>query len=71
MATVPPMECQIVQLEPGLLIPRGLTLRELAAVMAMQGLIRFDLNEKETARLAVVQADALIAAINSEAPNAQ
>ena len=67
MATIPPMEVQIVQMEPGLqFTPQGLTLGEFAAVMAMSGLLSSNTRGKHTefAKNAIDCADALIAALN-------
>lgn len=52
----------------------GLTIREHFAAMAMQGLIAsmtdVGVDEALTAKLAVIQADALIAELAKEKPNA-
>lgn len=74
MATIPPMEVRVFQIEPGMkFIPPGLTLREFAAVMAMSGLLvgPETWDSARIAKSAVEAADALIAALNQEATDAQ
>ena len=74
MATIPPMEVRVFQIEPGMkFIPPGLTLREFAAVMYLHATVSRSngTSAEGTAYHATKYADALIAALNQEATDAQ